>query len=68
MTFDEVRIGQRLLHRSNPLLNGFVRGKDMVGTQKPPGKIVWLWRPSSHKPGEFASRVSEAELEEYEVA
>ena len=60
----DIRIGDRLVHKSNPLLSGFVRGIDFVGPQNKPGPCVWLDCPG--RDGTPWRRVGEAELAEYQ--
>jgi hypothetical protein len=62
---ENIRIGDRLVHRSNPLLSGFVRGVDSVGPQSRPGRCVWLDCPT--RKGKPWLRIGEKELEEYRI-
>jgi hypothetical protein len=63
MTIDEIEIGMKLVHRSNALLSGWVRGVDAAGPPRQPGPCVWLDCPERR--GRPWRRVVVSELAEY---
>jgi hypothetical protein len=65
MTLSEIKIGDRCVHKSNPLLTGPVVGVDSSGPVRPAGPCVWLDHIGRHH-GPWL-RIGEAELADYEV-
>lgn len=65
MTIADIHPGDRLVHRTNALLSGWVRGVDPVGTVRPEGPCVWLDRLGRGvRPWD---RIGESELAEYTI-
>jgi hypothetical protein len=65
MNIPDIHIGDRLVHRTNPLLSGPVAGVDLSGPVRPAGPCVWIDHIGrQHGPW---LRVGEAELAEYDV-
>lgn len=61
----DIRIGDRLVHHSNPLLSGFVVGVDPVGPVRPAGPCVWIDH-LGRKHGQWLL-VNDANLSDYTV-
>ena len=63
MNLADIQPGDRLVHRRNALLSGWVRGVDALGPAKHPGPCVWM-RTYGNPRGPWR-RVGAAELSEY---
>jgi hypothetical protein len=65
MSIIEIQIGDRLVHRSNPLLSGYVCGVDRSGPVRPSGPCVWIDHHGRARG--FWRLVNDANLADYDI-